>query len=91
LVALAVGVYMLFGAASSTLGLRLWGAPQDVAALTTRVQKLEDGARETIDRIRALETASHFQSYLVCVQLRRTDPAALPPDCTPIIQSRGTP
>jgi len=90
-IGLALSVLAIVGFLSSALGLRLWGASQDVAALTTRVVKLEDGGREVNERIRSLENASQFQSYLVCVQLRRADPNALPPGCTPIIQSRGTP
>ena len=79
------------GLLAGTLGLRVWGPPQDVAALSTRVKSLEDGAQQTTARLGRLEDASRFQSYLVCVQLRRSDPTALPPDCTPIIQSRGAP
>lgn len=45
-----------------------------IAALETRVGGLEESQR--------------FTNYLLCTQLRRTDPAATPSDCVPVFESR---
>lgn len=36
-------------------------------------------------RVDKLESKVEFNSYLQCVQLRRSDPTLLPPGCAPII------
>lgn len=99
---LAVTAGTLLGGAAVTMGFRLQGPPQDIAAvrveyksgdsaIVVRVIRLEDGAMSMANRLGSLEQKVDFSTYIQCVTLRRTDPAMLPPGCTPIIQSRGGP
>lgn len=46
-----------------------------IAALETKVSGLEENQR--------------FTNYLLCVQFRRNDPAAIPPDCAPVFEARN--
>lgn len=39
-------------------------------------------------RAAKVETQLEFISYLQCVQIRRSDPAGVPPGCAPIIDAR---
>jgi hypothetical protein len=54
-----------------------------LAAVEARITKNE----KSID---ALTEQLRFTNYLQCVQLRRSDPAAVPPGCAPVIES-GSP
>lgn len=42
-------------------------------------------------RIDSLSDRLKFTNYMQCVQLRKTDPMSLPPDCTPIMERGGKP
>lgn len=42
-------------------------------------------------RVDSLAGDLKFTNYMLCVQQRRTDPAAVPPDCAPIFQARARP
>lgn len=39
-------------------------------------------------RVDGIEEQQRFTNYLLCVQIRRTDPSLAPKDCTPIIDER---
>lgn len=75
---------------SATIGLR-WGPREDVRQLsnrvdtnTARIRVIQDVIATYGNQLRDLQEGQRFQQYLMCIQLRRTDPAALPPECTPI-------
>lgn len=42
-------------------------------------------------RVSKVESRQDMESYILCVMVRRTDPESTPPDCAPIIKSRGAP
>lgn len=53
-----------------------------------RLDKLDTRMARTESRVDTLFDQQRFTNYLLCVQIRRTDPLAVPPDCAPIIESR---
>lgn len=84
----------------TNLGFRVTGTPQEIAALNTKVARndsltnlrllrVEQQLSQRADDIRELQESVRFLSYVVCIQIRRADPAAAPPGCDPIIRSRG--
>ncbi|MCU1384987.1 MAG: hypothetical protein JWL71_3684 [Acidobacteria bacterium] len=89
-VTLALAVIALVSVAMNTFGLRLWGAPQDMQLLTTRVVKLETTQADVMQRLQTVEESVRMSSYILCVSARRNDPASAPPGCTPVL-SRGAP
>jgi hypothetical protein len=82
-----------------------WGAwlrPERILALATLIAgtlvllgyrrvDLEPRVSLLESRVDRLERGLELLMYMQCVQLRRTDPAALPPGCEPVIQARGRP
>ncbi len=42
-------------------------------------------------KVSGLEESQRFTNYLLCVQIRRTDPAAVPPGCDPILAAKVIP
>lgn len=84
----------------TNLGFRVTGTPQEIAALNAKVQRndsltnvrltrVEQTLALRADDLRELQQSVRFLSYVVCVQIRRDDPAAAPPGCDPIIRSKG--
>lgn len=84
----------------TNLGFRVTGTPQEIAALKAKVARndsltdarlarVEQTLALRADDIRDLQQSVRFLSYVVCIQIRRADPAAAPPGCDPIIRARG--
>lgn len=42
-------------------------------------------------RVSGLEESQRFTNYLLCVQIRRNDPAGVPPGCAPVLDSKERP
>ena len=96
----AAGAFV--GSLATTLGFRVYGPPQDIAAvrveykaadsaIVVRVVRLE-GDRTGLDsRMGAVERKLDLLTFITCVGLRRTDPAMVPPDCQTVIQARSNP
>lgn len=40
------------------------------------------------EKVSGLEENSRFTNYLLCVQIRRNDPAGVPPGCAPVFEER---
>lgn len=83
----------------TTLGFRYVGPAQDIKALDAkfsradslmdvRMIRVEDGIGRGGNDVRELRESVRFLTYVVCIQVRRQDPAASPPGCDPIIQSK---
>lgn len=100
-VTLASAVGALVGFFMSTVGMRIVGPEQGIAAVRAdvlrvdtahvrRIEALEAQERGLKEQVSALQKDGEFQSYLSCVILRRIDQAAVPPRCS-TITVRGTP
>jgi hypothetical protein len=74
----------LLGALLSALGWRYYSPERAIAALEARI------SHNTV-RIDSLANGLAFTNYLQCVQLRKTDPSSLPPNCAPIIERGARP
>lgn len=96
----AVGAFV--GSLATTLGFRVYGPPQDIAAvrveykaadsaIVVRVVRLEDSRTGLDARMGAVERKLDLLTFITCVGLRRTDPAMVPPDCQTVIQARSNP
>lgn len=77
-------------------------APRDVKQLRAevrasdsvrelRVNRIESAVQSADVRIQRLENSDTFKMYLLCVLVRRSDPAATPLECGDIIKQRGKP
>jgi hypothetical protein len=54
---------------------------------SSRVTFLETRVNNVSARVDTLYQKADFTNYLLCVQIRRTDPASTPPGCDPLIQT----
>lgn len=86
-----VGLMGLGAGALAAIGWRSTSPASALAAIGNRVDTNSGRITHLERRVDTLETQQSFTNYLLCVQLRRTDPAAVPPDCAPIFQSRVRP
>ena len=94
-----VGAAKAFASIVVALGLIIAGAAAFGFGSTTPSRTLEamgrrlDGHDAQISRLEhrvdTLSARQGFTNYLLCVQMRMTNPAMLPPDCAPIIEGRG--
>lgn len=96
-VSLMVGSLLaMAGGVGGALGYRVAGPGSDVKAVRVTLDTYMDSTEKRIEAIRirvavndsvlrdAVERQK-FQSYLLCMLLRRTDQSALPDGCSPII------
>lgn len=102
LLSVVAAVSAFVGSLATSMGFRLYGPPQDIAAvrveyksadsaIVVRVVRLEDGKSSMDARMGAVERKLDLLTFITCVGLRRTDPAMVPPDCQTVIQARGNP
>jgi hypothetical protein len=73
-----VAALLLIGGGLSVLGWR-----------RVSYDELEGRITANTKRIEALESRLTLTNYMLCVQLRKNDPASLPSDCSPIFDARG--
>lgn len=89
----AAAIAMVIGATLGFIGYKRWGPAEQLAleitarvagddALALRVTRLESVADTMNKSINGLREEARFQSYLLCVVLRKIDPVAEPPGCT---------
>lgn len=89
-IALALGT--LVGGIGSALGFKRYGPAEQVhevrvqvsrldSAMNVRVTRLEVSTTKVNADVEKIRTDQEFHSYLLCVILRRTDGAAVPPRC----------
>lgn len=90
--ALAIAFGTVIGGVGSALGFKRYGPPEQIAEVRSHVVDLDTTVRARIGRVElthtqiqndiaAMRNTQEFQSYLLCVILRRTDGAAVPAQC----------
>ena len=100
LISVVAAVSAFVGSLATSMGFRLYGPPQDIAAvrveykaadsaIVVRVVRLEGDKTSMDSRMGAVERKLDLLTFITCVGLRRTDPAMVPPDCQPVIQERA--
>lgn len=82
---------VVLGALVASFGFKVAGPGARVDALAARSSVTDSVLAQHARRLDRLESRDEFATYLLCVLIRRSDPTALPPECGPVIQSRGAP
>lgn len=72
----------VIGGIMAFLGARIVGPGAEIAELRQAMTNLATTQSTTDIRLRRLEDALSLYTYLMCVQIRRTDPAAIPAQCS---------
>lgn len=85
-----VGALTILTAAAGALGFHTSSPGKSLDAVSVRVDSNVARITRMERRVDTLATQQTFTNYLLCVQMRTTNPALLPPDCAPIFQARGS-
>lgn len=94
---IAKGVVIVSGAgailvsAAAALGFRSDSPKETLERMNHRVDSNVVRITSLERRLGDLENKQNFTNYLLCVQMRTTNPVMLPSDCAPIIQARTAP
>lgn len=79
------------GAVIASFGFKVYGPGARVDQIAQQMASQDSVLAHHERRIDRLEQRDDFTSYLLCVVLRRSDPAAVPNECGPIISARRVP